>query len=149
MKERKWCFWLFGWKWKRGEILMGSTSFLPFPSKTQSLQIGEKIEVKSWLKYLDKITHIFFLLFFFFWQLQSGRNKCGLPTICCFLFFFWVSLDAGFFYFLFFFILFKYDDVHESVIHHSTIQCFFFWTFFLFNFLNLFFIFLLDMNFPF
>ena len=87
MKERKWCFWLFGWGWKRGEILVGSTSFLSFPSKTQSLQIGEKIEVKSWQKYLDKIAHIFFLLFFF-WQLQSGRNKCGLPTICCFFFFF-------------------------------------------------------------
>ena len=120
MKDRKCCFWSFGWGWKRGEILVGSTSFLSFPSKTQSLQIGEKIEVKSWQKYLDKIAHIFFLLFFF-WQLQSGRNKCGLPTICCIFFFFF-----GFHWTLGFFILFKYDDVHESVIHHSTIQCFFF-----------------------
>ena len=30
MKDRQWCFWLFGWGWKRGEILVGFTSFLFF-----------------------------------------------------------------------------------------------------------------------
>ena len=64
--ERKWCFWLFGWGWKRGEILVGPTSFLSSPSKTQSLQIGEKMRVKVGQKYLDKIAHIFFLLLLFF-----------------------------------------------------------------------------------
>ena len=107
--ERKWCFWLFGWGWKRGEILVGPTSFLSSPSKIQSLQIGEKMRVKVGQKYLDKIAHIFFLLllFFFFGQPQPGVINVACLLFFFFLFFFWVSQfhwTLIFFFFNFFFI---------------------------------------------
>ena len=74
-----------------------ATSFLSSPSKTQSLQIGEKMKVKSG----QNCPHFLFT-FFFFGQLQPGRNKCGLPTIFFFsiFFFFWVSLDSGYLFIL-------------------------------------------------
>ena len=40
--------------------------FSLLPSKTQSFEIGKKRRVKSGQKYLDKIAHIFILLFFRF-----------------------------------------------------------------------------------
>ena len=117
--EKKWYFWLFSQGWKIWEILVGSTSFLSFPSKTQYLQIGEKMGMKSGQKYLDKIAHIFFLLFFFGY-LNLTVNVACLPFF--FLFFFW-GLN-GFFFFFFI----KKMMMCKSVIHHSTIHAlFFFW----------------------
>ena len=115
--ERKWCFWLFGWGWKRGEILVGPTNFLSSPSKTQSLQIGEKMRVKVGQKYLDKIAYIFFLLLLFFF---FGQPQPGVINVACLLFFFFpffllgftVSLDVDFFFLIFFY---KYDDVHQCM----------------------------------
>ena len=114
--ERKWCFWLFGWGWKRWEILVGPTSFLSSPSKTQSLQIGEKIRVKVGQKYLDKIAHIFFLLLLF---LFFGQPQPGVINVACLLFFF----------FLFFFSFFSFG------FHSFTGRWFFF--FFNFFFINM------------
>ena len=58
---------------------------------TQSLQIGLKMGVKSGQKYLDKIAHIFFLLFFFY--LNLAVNVACLPFVFFpffFFFFFWI-----------------------------------------------------------
>ena len=86
----------------------GTHQFSLLPSKTQSLQIGEKMRVKVGQKYLDKIAHIFFLLllFFFFWATSTWRNKCGLPTIFFFSFFSFGfhSFTGRWFFFLIFFL---------------------------------------------
>ena len=85
----------------------------------------------------EKWTKIFgqncphFLFTSFFWLPQLDC-KCGLSTIF-FSFFF-------FFGFKWIFFLKKKMMMCKSVIHHGTIHAFFF-TFFLFNFLNLFLIF--------
>ena len=65
------------------------------------------MRVKSGQKYLDKIAHIFILLFLFFYFLfgyPPGR-KCGLPTI--WFFFFFLGLTGRWILFIYF----KYDDV--------------------------------------
>ena len=54
--SEKWHFLLFGWKGEGERKVVEPTSFLSSPFKIQSLQIGEKIEVKSGKKYLDKTT---------------------------------------------------------------------------------------------
>ena len=51
-----------------GEILVGPTSFLSYPAKTQSSQIGENIGEKGVQKYLDKIAYISFLIFLANWE---------------------------------------------------------------------------------
>ena len=107
MKERKvgrkWCLWLFGWGWKRGEILVGPTSFLSYPTKTFSSQIGDTIGEKSVQKYLDKIAYISFLifwltghkyvvcLFFFLDELAWYTYTIHCPP------FFWLSFFFSFF----------------------------------------------------
>ena len=63
-------------KVKRGKILAGSTSFLSFPSKTQSLQIGQKIKVKSGKKKFGQN----WLHFLFFGYLNLTVNVAYLPT---------------------------------------------------------------------
>ena len=115
--KRKWCFWLFGWGWKRGEILVGPTSFFSSPSKIQSLQIGEKMRVKVEQKYLDKIAHIFFLLllFLFFGQPQPGVINVACLLFFFFLFFFWVSQFHWTLIFFLIFFIYKYDDVHQCM----------------------------------
>ena len=113
--KRKWRFWLFGWEWKKWEILVGSTSFLSFPFKIQSLQIREKIGVKSgkniWTKMSPLLlTFLASSLFFpFFWLFLSPVTLAFCFCFCFFLLSFfgfvrtwWVLLLFLFFFFLIF-----------------------------------------------
>ena len=113
---------LFGWGWKRWEILVEPTSFLSYLTKTQFPQIGEKIGEN----FLDQIAHISFFLLF-----CLTRHKCVATS-----FFFFFGGLIGRCYFL--------------AWYTFTIHCPFFVNFF-FNFLSIFFIsyFLLGMNFLF
>ena len=115
---------LFGWGWKRWEILVEPTSFLSYLTKTQFPQIGEKIGEN----FLDQIVHISFFLLF-----CLTRHKCVATS------------------FFFFFLGFNWKMLFFSMIHvHHTLP--FFCEFFFFvNFLIIFFIsyFLLGMNFLF
>ena len=75
--EKKWCFWLFGWGWKRGKILAGFTSFLSSPLKHNISKFkrnkSEKWEKKKKKRFGQNFPH------FFFW-LPQPSCKCGLPT---------------------------------------------------------------------
>ena len=75
--DEEWHYSLFGWEGEGERKVVQPTSFLS-PFKIQSLQIGEKIGVKSEKKYLYKTT-LSLLTFFFF---------PFVPLLFCFLFFF-------------------------------------------------------------
>ena len=74
---------------ERGERkVMGPTSFLSFPFKIQSLQIGEKIKVKSgkiiWTKLPQSLINVFGLLFIIYFILDDFLYyflKCPLSSI--------------------------------------------------------------------
>ena len=71
---------------------------------TQSLQIGLKMGVKSGQKYLDKIAHIFFLLFFFY--LNLAVNMACLPFV-----FFLLDLTRCWFKIYIYIYIYDDDDV--------------------------------------
>ena len=115
--KRKWRFWLFGWEWKKWEILVGSTSFLSFPFKILSLQIREKIGVKSgkniWTKMSPLLlTFLASSLFFSFLLTFPFSGNAGFLFLFLFFsfIFLWFCQDvsggffSSFFFFLFFFL---------------------------------------------
>ena len=114
--ERKWYFWLFGWGWKRWEILVGSTSFLSSPFKIQSLQIGVKIGVKYGKNIWTKLSLplLTFLAFFFLLTFPFCANAgfFSFFFFFCYFFFFFLSLvllgRGGFFFFSFSFLFIFY-----------------------------------------
>ena len=96
--EKKWCFWLFGWGWKRGKILAGFTSFLSSPLK-HNISKFKRNKSEKWKKKkdLDKIFHIFF-----FGYLNPAVNVAYLPTQKQLPAFFLVGCLPLFFFFFFF-----------------------------------------------
>ena len=113
--RREWEGRVFGWEGEGERKVVRPTSFLSSPFKIQSLQIWEKIGMKSgkniWTKLLP--TLLTFLAFFFFFNIYFFWLFLSLVTLAfcfCFLFLFsffgfvrtwWVLL-----LFLFYFIIF-------------------------------------------
>ena len=108
-------------KWKRCSVergrgkrkVVGPTNFLSSPFKIQSLQIGEKIGVKSgkniWTKLLPPLLTYFFFntsflflfSFFFLWFCQVVGSPSFLSFYFFFIFFFRKTLlDDCLYYFL-------------------------------------------------
>ena len=103
----KWYFLLFCWEGERKRKVVGPTNFLSSLFKIQSLQIGNKIRIKSekniWTK-LPPTSLVRFCLFFFFFVDFSFVN-CNVGLLFLFFFFFLslVLSGGGFFFFSFFF----------------------------------------------
>ena len=111
---------MFGWEEEGERKVVGPTSFLSFPFKIQSLQIGEKIRVKSgkniWTKLppplLTFLAPFFFLFSFFFWLFLCNAGFWFFVFVffffsCFFLWFCQVVGSSSFFLIYIFIIFFK------------------------------------------
>ena len=100
---------------------------------------------ESWTKIFGQnYPHFLFIITIFFFR----QPQPGVINVACLLFFFFpffllgftVSLDVDFFFLIFFFINMMMC-ISAWTRDSPWYQCLFFWTFFLFNFVNLFLIF--------